>query len=118
MLSFDELTAGQGTLAFFVSIMSNIKSMKNHTNTTGTTSTERTQNVLDLLMEQGVITDIENISGACDTISIGLHELSDRGASPQELQSVSGAAARTDMAVRALLNRITNIVFTVKVREV
>lgn len=91
--------------------------MKNHTNTSGTAPNEHTQNVLDLLMEQGIITDIENISGACDTISIGLHELSDRGASPQELQSVSGAAALTASSVRALLNRITDIVFAVKVRE-
>lgn len=91
--------------------------MKNHTNTNGTASNEHTQNVLDLLMEQGIITDIENISGVCETISIGLHELSDRGASPQELQSVSGAAALAASSVRALLNRITDIVFAVKVSE-
>jgi len=92
--------------------------MKNHTNTTATEQTstnEYPQNVLDLLMQSGIITDIENIAGACDTIGMSLTELSNHGADEKELRSVSGAAAMTASSVRALLNRMADIVYPVKV---
>lgn len=88
------------------------------------TSTKRTPepidypaNVLDLLLQENIISDLENAIGQCRTIGMALHGLADSGASEKDILSASGAAAMTADFLNATLYKITNLVEGVKLSK-